>query len=501
VAGPAADTYNWDANTGRLTSRTVAGKSETFTWDPMGRLGTVAGPDGMDTFTYGADGERVMRTTPLGRTIYVAGHEVSANLNGSNVRATRSYRFGGELIATRSPSGLDYIISDQQGSVEATYASGGSLETSRAYSPYGKRRSGGEFDTDQGWLGEIEDDHSALSYMNARYYDPNIGTFISPDPVVDTAHPKSLNAYAYALNNPITYSDPTGLCVAIDGLCPQRWKDPYAIAIASTHAGTTQSAAMAHVRPKNYHYNPSNPQPGPDPVALALAEMYLANPDPAFWHAVAAAGGGAAFIGAAKSIAVGNLMNINPDPGFWNAIAASGGGAAFIAGVRRMMARRSAIGRYELDAAEVKHRETSQITSDEWSGGYGSPQSGGAGAGAAGAGGIWGLLSRIAPDNFVIRDLKPGLHFSNHQFRIEYGWKGPGPNDRGYHVNDPMQPGEHPGVAKGLLDAAGIRAVTSLVNPVILIPFPAEPFEDFVDSLDSSCHQISEDEWSATCPA
>jgi RHS repeat-associated protein len=361
------DTYNWDVSTGRLTSRNVAGRAESFTWDPLGRLGSVTGPDGTDSFTYGADGERVMRTTPAGRTVYIAGHEVTANLNGTNVRATRSYRFGGQLIATRSPTGLDYIISDQQGTVEATYASGGNLETSRSYLPYGKRRSGGEFDTDQGWLGEIEDDHASLSYMNARYYDANIGMFISPDPIIDTAHPKSLNAYAYALNNPITYSDPTGLCAAIDGLCPQRWKDPYAIAIASTHAGTAQSLMYRRIRPKDYHYSPDRAQSltGGDLVALAIAKLYALNADPGFWQAVAAAGGGAAFIGAAQSIAVGNLMRVNPDPGFWNAVAAAGGGAAFLAAIRRMMARRSAIGRYELEFAEVNHPSKHPNT-DTW---------------------------------------------------------------------------------------------------------------------------------------
>ena len=111
------------------------------------------------------------------------------------------------------------------------------------------------------------------------------------------------------------------------------------------------------------------------------------------------------------------------------------------------------------------------------------------------------MLSKVFPENFVTRRLKPGLHFRNHQFRIEYGRIADG--EYRYHVNDPKQPGKHPGVGKGLLDAAGIRAATALVNPIAIIPFPAEPFEDFVDSLDpdTSCYQISEDEWSDYCPA
>jgi hypothetical protein len=53
--------------------------------------------------------------------------------------------------------------------------------------------------------------------MNARYYMPEIGRFISPDPIVpDPANPQTFNRYEYGLNNPIKYTDPTGHC--IDGI-------------------------------------------------------------------------------------------------------------------------------------------------------------------------------------------------------------------------------------------------------------------------------------------
>jgi hypothetical protein len=42
-------------------------------------------------------------------------------------------------------------------------------------------------------------------------YDPGLGAFISVDPVMDLADPQQWNAYAYANNNPTTYSDPTGM--------------------------------------------------------------------------------------------------------------------------------------------------------------------------------------------------------------------------------------------------------------------------------------------------
>jgi hypothetical protein len=48
-------------------------------------------------------------------------------------------------------------------------------------------------------------------YYDARWYDPALGRFVSPDTLVsDPSNPQSLNRYAYVLANPLKYSDPTG---------------------------------------------------------------------------------------------------------------------------------------------------------------------------------------------------------------------------------------------------------------------------------------------------
>ena len=52
-------------------------------------------------------------------------------------------------------------------------------------------------------------------YFGARYYASTMGRFMSPDPAglvfASLANPQSLNLYAYAQNNPLIYTDPTGL--------------------------------------------------------------------------------------------------------------------------------------------------------------------------------------------------------------------------------------------------------------------------------------------------
>lgn len=52
-------------------------------------------------------------------------------------------------------------------------------------------------------------------YYGARYYDAQLGRFISADTIVPGAgNPQSLNRYTYALNNPLRYKDPSGHCVS-----------------------------------------------------------------------------------------------------------------------------------------------------------------------------------------------------------------------------------------------------------------------------------------------
>jgi RHS repeat-associated protein len=63
---------------------------------------------------------------------------------------------------------------------------------------------------EQRFTGQREDD-TGLVYMNSRYYDPQLGQFISPDTLVpQPALLVDYNRYAYARNNPLKYVDPSG---------------------------------------------------------------------------------------------------------------------------------------------------------------------------------------------------------------------------------------------------------------------------------------------------
>lgn len=60
-------------------------------------------------------------------------------------------------------------------------------------------------------------DATGLYYYNARYYDPEIGQFISPDTLVPQAtNLFDYNRYMYSRGNPVKYTDPTGHCATLD---------------------------------------------------------------------------------------------------------------------------------------------------------------------------------------------------------------------------------------------------------------------------------------------
>jgi RHS repeat-associated protein len=69
-----------------------------------------------------------------------------------------------------------------------------------------------------GFTGYYKDTESGLYYAKARYYDPRIARFTTPDPLEGSAmQPPSLHRYLYAYANPTVYTDPSGRCA--DAAC------------------------------------------------------------------------------------------------------------------------------------------------------------------------------------------------------------------------------------------------------------------------------------------
>ena len=84
--------------------------------------------------------------------------------------------------------------------------------------PYGAPRPDyptGSVPTDYRFTGQRSEEASlgSLYDYGARFYSSSLGRFLSADTIVPSpGNPQSLNRYAYTLNNPLKYIDPSGHC-------------------------------------------------------------------------------------------------------------------------------------------------------------------------------------------------------------------------------------------------------------------------------------------------
>lgn len=108
---------------------------------------------------------------------------------------------------------VTYIHTDALGSVVAESDESGNVTKRYDYEPYGARIGIG-IDDGVGYAGHVSDSVTRLSYMQQRYYDPELGRFLSVDPVTmyKTGDGRYFNSYAYGFNSPYKFRDPDGRC-------------------------------------------------------------------------------------------------------------------------------------------------------------------------------------------------------------------------------------------------------------------------------------------------
>ncbi|WP_250628643.1 RHS repeat domain-containing protein [Pinirhizobacter soli] len=106
---------------------------------------------------------------------------------------------------------VTYYYTDQQQTPLAMADASGQVLALFDYSPYGRAALGGASDG-IGYDGHVADTDQGLDYMQARYYDPQAGQFLSVDPVGPSAGDIfKFNRYSFADGNPVVNGDPTGM--------------------------------------------------------------------------------------------------------------------------------------------------------------------------------------------------------------------------------------------------------------------------------------------------
>jgi RHS repeat-associated protein len=105
---------------------------------------------------------------------------------------------------------LTWLLGDHLGSTSVTANADGTLASAQTYTAWGTTRSG-TLPTDRQYTGQISESQLGIYFYNARYYDPYLARFISPDTLIpQPGSPLAWDRYSYTYNNPIRYSDPTG---------------------------------------------------------------------------------------------------------------------------------------------------------------------------------------------------------------------------------------------------------------------------------------------------
>jgi RHS repeat-associated protein len=214
---PSSVNYTYDQS-GNLTYD----GQRTITYDASGMPAKITKGQTEVTFVYDGSGARIAKIVKnssgqlISSTIYFG--NIEKETVGGTTTVTKYYFANGKRIALRKNNGEPlYITKDHlSSSTLFTDSSGSKKDSLLTYFPYGQQKSNWDLTdstdlTDRLFTDQIKDAETELYYYNARYYNPQIGMFISPDKKDSKINsPTSLNRFAYVDNNPIGLVDPNG---------------------------------------------------------------------------------------------------------------------------------------------------------------------------------------------------------------------------------------------------------------------------------------------------
>ncbi|MFX4294511.1 polymorphic toxin-type HINT domain-containing protein [Streptomyces bohaiensis] len=207
--------YGYD-DSGNTVSRQTGGETQTLSWNPEGRVAQVENADDTTVeYIYDADGSRLIARTDSETTLYLGHTEVVVKRGAAAAEATRYIDLGaGHAAVIENDSTTSFTLADHHGTGNVAVNAQTLEATQRRTLPFGGYRGD---DPASAWpgtrtfVGGYDDTATGLYGLGAREYDPALGRFISADPIMDRSDPQQLHGYSYSNNNPLAFSDPTGL--------------------------------------------------------------------------------------------------------------------------------------------------------------------------------------------------------------------------------------------------------------------------------------------------
>jgi RHS repeat-associated protein len=191
-------------------NRTDDNGSSQFEWDHENRLRQADTRYGTTNYKYDALGRRVEQVADGSSTKFVYdGLDVVSDklpddsfvkyVNGPGIDNKLSYRQDGSD---------NYFLADHLGSTVGLADSSGNVTDLNSYDSFGNPTNTG-FSSRYQFTGREYDSFTGLQFSRARFYDPNLGRFISEDPIGFYAG--DVNLYGYVKNQSLQFRDPSGL--------------------------------------------------------------------------------------------------------------------------------------------------------------------------------------------------------------------------------------------------------------------------------------------------
>ncbi|WP_051686524.1 RHS repeat-associated core domain-containing protein [Vibrio pacinii] len=205
------------------TKITRNGKTVEFFYDANHNRYLKKNSDRIETFYFGKSYERVTDTNTG-----IVQHKHFIYADGKLIALNTQVKDTDNKLKDKQ---VRYLHYDALNSVDMITDGYGLVVERRSYDTWGKQRKvawreDGPLEvvqqamTNRGYTGHEEITEVGLVHMNGRVYDQELARFISPDPIVQAPYvTNSFNRYAYVMNNPLKYTDPTGYFWEGSGTC------------------------------------------------------------------------------------------------------------------------------------------------------------------------------------------------------------------------------------------------------------------------------------------
>jgi RHS repeat-associated protein len=229
--------YSYDFAGNRLTE-TIAGSTATATYNSLNQLGTTDDPAAVSR-TNQWDAQNRLVAVTVGNQTTQFGYDGSSRLNyirklrngtqvslryfgwfnnrvweerdASGINITKRFYPQGVVVETGTNAGAYYYTRDHLGSIREMTDAAGNVRARYSYDPFGRRtKLAGNVDADFGFAGMFWAAEASLAMARYRAYDPELGRWLSRDPLKNAEIREGPNLYAYTGNEPVGKRDPSG---------------------------------------------------------------------------------------------------------------------------------------------------------------------------------------------------------------------------------------------------------------------------------------------------